>query len=220
VLPRRGNGKIVYAFGVRWLALVLLAPALASADPGPGPGLGRFVFTFYWIAEEREVPARPQTYVYDSRCLPVAAVSLKFLRQLAMEGTGLLSDGRLLNFDARCLCSWEGVACFKEVTDERRWGIGVDDRPLQPFRSVAVDNNVIATGTRLYVPDLEGLVMPGAPPWGGFVHDGCVVADDRGGAIDGQQLDFFVGTKGSYKMLDRDLHRPSVRVYDGGDRCR
>src|SRR5262249_49056806 len=148
------------------------------------------------------------------------SVSLRFLRQLAMEGTGLLTDGRLLNFDARCVCSWEGVACFKEVTDGRTWGIGVDDRALVPFRSVAVDNEVIATGARIYVPDLDGLVMPGERPWGGFVHDGCLVADDRGSAINGQHLDFFVAEKAFWKLIDRDLRARSVRVYDGGARCR
>ncbi len=204
---------------MRALCAVLLVSAVARADRDPGPGLGRFQLTFYWVAEEREAPAPPQTFVFDSRCLPVASVSLRFLRQLAMEGTGLLTDGRLLNFEGRCVCSWEGVACFKEVVDERQWGIGVDDRALVPFRSVAVDNAVIPTGARLYVPDLEGLAMPGAPPWGGFVHDGCLVADDRGGAIDGLKLDFFVGQRALYKLVDRDLHRPTVRVYDGGSRC-
>src|SRR5262249_45940526 len=178
--------------------------------------LGRFQLTFYWVADERDTPGRPETFVYDSLCLPVASVSLKFLRQLALEGTGLLTDGRLINFEARCLCSWEGVACFREVVDERRWGVGVDDRALVPFRSVAVDNEVIATGTRLYVPDLDGLIMPGAAPWGGFVHDGCLVADDRGSAIGGQHLDFFVGTRAHYRAVDRDLRQPTVRVYDGG----
>jgi 3D (Asp-Asp-Asp) domain-containing protein len=206
---------------VRPLLLVLICAGAARAEPSaePGPGLGRFAFTFYWIAEERDTPARPQTWIFDSRCLPVAAVSLRYLRELATEGTGLLGDGRLVNFEDRCICSWEGVACFREVRDERRWGIGVDDRPLVPFRSVAVDNAVIATGSRLYVPDLDGLVMPGAPPWGGFVHDGCVTADDRGSAIGGQHLDFFVAERGFFKLVDRDLHQKTVRVYDGGGRC-
>jgi len=192
---------------------------IAAADSAPGAALGRFTFTYYWVAEERDVRVRPEAWLYDSRCLPIAAVSIPFLRQLAMEGTGLLTDGRLINFEARCSCSWEGVACFREVTDDREWGIGVDERRLVPFRSVAVDNAVIATGTHLYVPDLDGLVMPGEAPWGGFVHDGCLVADDRGGHIDGDHLDFFVAKRGFYKHVDRALHAPSVRVYVSDERC-
>jgi 3D (Asp-Asp-Asp) domain-containing protein len=196
--------------------------AVAEA-PGPGAALGRFAFTYYWVAEETAEDARrraAETWLYDSRCLPVAGVSLAFMKQLAMEGTGLLTDGRLLNFEARCSCSFSGIACFREVKDDREWGIGVDERRLTPFRSVAVDNDLIATGTRLYVPDLDGIAMPGAPPWGGFVHDGCLLADDRGSAINGQKMDFFVGKKGFYKALDQALRQRSVRVYAAGDRCR
>jgi 3D (Asp-Asp-Asp) domain-containing protein len=201
------------------LTSVLLVAVAARAEPQPGPGLGRYVMTFYWVAEEAETRGRPRVIVTDSLCLPVATVSVPFLRQLAMEGTGLLTDGRLLNFEARCACGFAGVPCFMEVIDDRRWGIGVDDRRLVPFRSVAVDNALIATGTRLYVADLDGLAMPGDPPWGGFVHDGCVLADDRGSAIKGAKLDFFVGRKRHYRELDRLFRRGQVRVYEGGARC-
>jgi 3D (Asp-Asp-Asp) domain-containing protein len=206
---------------VRTLPLaVLLVTSTAAADPqDPGPGLGRYAMTFYWVAEESETKAPPNMWVYDSMCLPVAAISVSFLSRLAMEGTGVLTDGRLINFQDRCACSWSGTACFKEVTDERDWGIGVDDRALAPFRSVAVDNALIATGTRLYIPDLDGLVMPGEAPWGGFVHDGCVVADDRGSAIDGPHLDFFVGWKRNFRQIDKLIDRRGVRVYEAGARC-
>jgi 3D (Asp-Asp-Asp) domain-containing protein len=218
------------AGSVRRVASVLLVATLAiflcvaaRANPGlepePGAALGRFIFTYYWIAEEHDTKGAPQIYVFDSQCLPVASISLRYLARLALEGTGLLTDGRLLNFEARCHCSYEGVACFHEVLDDRRWGIGVDERPLVPFRSVAVDNEVIATGTRLYVPALDGLTMPGEPPWGGFVHDGCLTADDRGSAIGGQHLDFFVARKGFYKELDHLVGKPNLQVYLAGERC-
>ncbi len=95
--------------------------------------------------------------------------------------------------------------------DEREFGIGVEVRGLTPFRSVAVDDRVIPIGTHIYVPDLDGVVMPGVPPWGGFVHDGCLVADDRGSAIGDQHLDFFVAAKVFYiSSLDaRVLRRGS-----------
>jgi len=201
------------------VALLLSSSTAARADPEVGTGLGRFLMTFYWVAEERETRGQPNTYVYDTQCLPVAGISVAYLRQLAMEGTGLLVDGRLLNFAGRCACSWSGTACFAEVRDGRRWGVGVDDRPLRPFRSVAVDNALVPTGTRLYIADLDGLVMPGEPPAGGWTHDGCVVADDRGSAIQGAQLDFFVGRRAHYKDLDRLFRRNEVRVYEGGSRC-
>ena len=77
----------------------------------------------------------------------------------------------------------------------QQWGTAGSGRPLQPFRTVAVDPKLIKLGSLLYVPLLEGRTMPGRAPWGGFVHDGCVVADDTGGGINGKQLDLFVGAR-------------------------
>jgi 3D (Asp-Asp-Asp) domain-containing protein len=178
---------------------------------------GRFQLTFYWVADEKDAPGRGNALIYDSSCAVLGVTTLAFLRSLALEGTGALVDGRTLNFDARCACGWVGVPCFREV--DERWGFGVDGRRLRPFRSVASDPGVVPTGTVLYIPDLDGVEVPGEPPWGGFVHDGCVVADDRGSAIGGAQLDFFVGQKDLYKILDKRLHRPVVWVYGGDGRC-
>jgi hypothetical protein len=65
--------------------------------------------------------------------------------------------------------------------------------------------------------------MPGRPPWGGFVHDGCLVADDTGGGIKGKQLDLFVGRKGNYLGLSGSggshAWARHVPVYDGSSRC-
>ena len=96
-------------------------------------------------------------------------------------------------------------------------------KPLQPFRTVAVDRTLIKLGSLLYVPDLEGRTMPGRAPWGGFVHDGCLVADDTGGGITGNQLDLFVGRKAYFFSLSG--HRGShawarhIPVYDGSKIC-
>lgn len=197
------------------LLLLLVTRAFAKEEP-----YGRFQFTFYWVAAEREARGKPDAYIaniYDQTCAILGRTTLAFLRNLALEGTGELDDGRVLNFDARCACGWVGVPCFREITD--RWGIGVEGRRLRPFRSVASDPGVVPTGTVLYIPDLDGLEMPGEAPWGGFVHDGCVVADDRGSAIGGAQLDFFVGRKDFYKEIDKRLHRPMVGVYGGDEHC-
>ena len=75
----------------------------------------------------------------------------------------------------------------------------------------------------LHVPLLEGRMMPGRAPWGGFIHDGCVVADDTGGGIKGKQIDLFVGRRGYF--LGMSGHRGShawarkVPVFDGTKLC-
>src|SRR5262249_44370468 len=106
-----------------------------------------------------------------------------------------------------------------EVDTLHPWGIGVLDRALAPFRSVAVDPNVVPIGARLYVADLDGVRVPGEAPWGDFVHDGCVVADDRGGAIAGRHIDLFAALRPYYVALDSMLARRTVMIYDGGGRC-
>ena len=96
-------------------------------------------------------------------------------------------------------------------------------RALQPFRTVAVDRNLIKLGSLLYVPDLEGRTMPGRKPLGGFVHDGCVMADDTGGGIIGNQLDLFVGRKAYfYGLASRGGSHAWARntpVFDGTGIC-
>ena len=154
-----------------------------------------------------------------SSCEAITEVTKDFSAALELQGTGKLKDGRVLNIWGHCRC--EHTPCFK-VT-ESQWGTAGSGKPLQPFRTVAVDPKVIKLGTLLYVPLLEGRTMPGRPPWGGFVHDGCVIADDTGGGIDGNQLDLFVGRKGYYLGISGSAGSHAwarhVPVFDGDKIC-
>lgn len=166
------------------------------------------------------VPSDNVTLYSDvDSCEPIAEVSREFANQLALQGTGKLKDGRLLNIWGRCNC--DHSPCFK-VTDTQ-WGTAGSGKSLQPFRTVAVDPRIIKVGTLLYVPLLEGRTMPGRSPWGGFVHDGCVVADDTGGGIDGNQLDLFVGRKAYFLGISGSggshAWARHVPVFDGSKIC-
>lgn len=160
--------------------------------------------------------------LYDDHtgsCKPVAEVSKAFAVELALQGTGRLRDGRILNIWSLCRCDYS--PCFK--VSRAKWGTSGTGRALQPFRTVAVDPRVIKLGTLLYIPELEGRLMPGRSPAGGFVHDGCVLADDVGGGIKGAELDLFVGRRGWYHGLAGrgGNHRwaKSVSVFDGSKHC-
>ena len=158
--------------------------------------------------------------VYEGgSCQQIAEVTREFAGQLEMQGTGKLKDGRVLNIWGPCRC--DRSPCFK-VTNAT-WGTSGSGRALQPYRTVAVDPRVIKLGTLLYVPVLEGRTMPGRAPWGGFVHDGCVVADDVGGAIKGKQLDLFVGRRGHHLGLSGSggshAWARGVQVFDGTRIC-
>lgn len=164
-------------------------------------------------------PADLVTLYSAGGCSAVAEVTKDFASELELQGTGQLKDGRVLNIEGHCRC--EKSPCFK-VT-EAKWGTAGTGKALQPFRTVAVDPKVIKLGSLLYVPLLEGRTMPGRAPWGGFVHDGCVVADDTGGGINGNQLDLFVGRKGYYLGISGTGGSHSwarhVPVFDGGKIC-
>jgi 3D (Asp-Asp-Asp) domain-containing protein len=205
-----------------------------SDEPKP---LGQFNITFYYVIGEDEVAKKPvaandnhaelaaidndpHVTLYEAgSCKEIADVTAEFANQLAIQGTGKLNDGRVLNIWGRCTCGHS--PCFK-VT-ENQWGTAGTNHPLQPFRTVAVDPKVVKLGSLLYVPLLEGRTMPGRPPWGGFVHDGCVVADDTGGHIDGNRLDLFVGRKAYFLGLSGSGSSHAwarhVPVYDGSKFC-
>jgi 3D (Asp-Asp-Asp) domain-containing protein len=226
-------------------ASLITQPTRESSDE-PKP-IGEFNVTFYYVIGEDEIVAsrvekktvakvandnaaeltsvapdldQDQVNLYEAgSCDTIASVSHEFASQLAIQGTGKLHDGRVLNIWGRCKCS--NSPCFK-VT-ENQWGTAGSNHPLQPFRTVAVDPKVVKLGSLLYVPLLEGRTMPGRAPWGGFVHDGCVVADDTGGHIDGHRLDLFVGRKAYFLGLSGSGSSHAwarhVPIYDGSQIC-
>ena len=204
-------------------ALISSVPRLSTETEAEGPvpdgkagrRMGSFKLTYYWMAAETRGGRRVQ--LYNKHCKPVAKVSRAFERRLRMEGGGVLRNGRVLTYSGRCDCPRS--PCYRNARRGHRWGTGVRERPLSPFRSVAVDPKHVSIGTALYIPELDGLTMPGRAPWGGFVHDGCVVADDQGGGVRGRQVDLFAARKGHYRALDRRHRLKRVTVFDGGQRC-
>jgi 3D (Asp-Asp-Asp) domain-containing protein len=230
-------------------------PTPKEKEEAPKP-IGDFSITFYYVVTEDEVVAKKkpvvvaandnvridesdpelasiappvspdQVKLYDSSCQPISEVSREFASQIALQGTGKLKDGRVLNIWGACRCEDQAGArrnspCFKVTAAQ--WGTGGTGRQLQPFRTVAVDPKIVKLGSLLYVPLLEGRQMPGRSPWGGFVHDGCVVADDVGGGIKGSQLDLFVGRRGWFLGMSgkegSHAWAKSVPVYDGTKLC-
>jgi 3D (Asp-Asp-Asp) domain-containing protein len=192
----------------------------ARARPEPGPSLGEFRLTYYWVTDEDEFTGDADTPIYDDDdgvCDVLGTVPAEFADSLDLEGTGRLADGRVINVDGACACPRS--PCFVEVDAEHPWGYGVQNRALEPYRTFAVDRDVIEYGTTLYVPDLDGVMVPGDAPWGDFVHDGCVLAGDTGGGIVDMHVDWFVALRASYLDLDGRLDLDMVTVHDGGARC-
>lgn len=186
-------------------------PALAQATlyfPG------RWRLTEYWIAEEHAAPHERRPARIARRDGTTLAWSCPtFLADLTMEGTGRTWDGRLLNWDARV----QGRACFVEVDrDAYPFGIGVAGYALVPWRSLAVDRRYIPIGHTVEMADLAGMPLPD-----GSRHDGCFVAVDGGGAINGHHIDLFVPSADAWRELSRAGYLPSYvrQVIVDAPRC-
>jgi 3D (Asp-Asp-Asp) domain-containing protein len=178
----------------------------------PLVGVEAWALRFYWLAREEdydepnEIEYRDpdEVELYTPRGFYLGAVPDRFAWALRMEGSGLMSDGRVINYAGPCGFGYG--TCFEELdVSQHPFGRGSKRRPLVPFTSVAIDQRLVPMGEPLYIPELDGLPLPD-----GSVHDGCVRADDTGGGIKGQKLDFFVVTYGNFRFLLSELWGRSV----------
>ena len=166
-----------------------------------------FALRFYWLALEDDFDepdeigfADPDAVsLYTKEGFFLGAVPEKFAWSLRMEGSGLMSDGRILNTSGKCRYGYG--TCFEQLDVTRHpYGRGAGPRPLVPFKSVAVDPRLIKIGEPLYIPEFDGMRLPD-----GSMHDGCVRADDTGGGIKQRKMDFFVVTYGNFRFLLSEL---------------
>lgn len=189
------------------LALTLAAPALAS----PHRKLGRVLVTFYWVVDESSPRYRGNrdATLRDARGRVIARTTAKFRRDVLMEGTGWLRDGRTVMY-------------YRKVGGENRfritrakYGLSVTGRPLVPYRTIAVDRRFVKLGSTICIPQLKGTRLPD-----GTIHDGLFVASDTG-RFRGAHIDIFTGAgpKASAPFVRRGYgSRSRVTIYHVTDR--
>lgn len=194
----------IYLFFVFGITVALFAPIVevfANEEleqqelPKNLKKLGELKPTFYWVAIETKDGLPRTNPLKDLNNRVLANVSDKFLRDLKMEGTGRLLDGRIINFHVR-------------VDKEIRWricppsapyGYGLEEYVLKPFRSLAVDPNVIPIPSRVYIPAAKGTKLPD-----GSIHDGYFEAVDIGEAIQNQRIDVFTSMGDQSEVFHRN----------------
>lgn len=71
-------------------------------------------------------------------------------------------------------------------------GSGAGGRSMVPYRSIAVDPDLIPLGSVLFIPAARGAVVT-TENGETHIHDGYFYAADTGGAIDGNHVDVFIG---------------------------
>jgi 3D (Asp-Asp-Asp) domain-containing protein len=171
----------------------------------------RWALRFYWLSLEADYAASisanvprggacalpPNRWVelYTQEGYFFGRVPERYACSLKLEGSGLMRDGRIVNYTGSCKFGYG--TCFEQLDiSDYPFGRGAGQRPLIPFKSVAVDPRVIRLGEPLYIPEFDGMALPD-----GSIHDGCVRADDTGGGIKGRKMDFFVVTYGNFRAL-------------------
>src|SRR5262245_50760534 len=160
-------------------------PAQCESQVPPGfRPLGDFEYGFYrtldeaseeWRRDERTEPLRTR----DGHV--IARVGARFRRQLDIEGSARLRDGRIVNVEGKI----DGESRFLVVEQAPLRG-GVPAYKLVPYRTGAVDSRRTPLGTVLFIPALVGIRLPS-----GQFHDGFCFAHDTEAAADG--IAIFVG---------------------------
>ncbi len=199
-----------------WMSPCLPSPAVIK-EVTSGQDQGIFDLTHYWLAEEKksELATIPLRLNQGTR-----RISKRFATSLRLQGSGLLRDGKLVQYTGLCsgrLPKKGGIACLKgRLVNQRRYplGRGASGMPLVPFRSLAVDSRRITLGSRIYIPSLKRWFRSR-----GVKHDGCFLADDEGGRIRQVRLDLFVGTRRLFRLTVGRLPR-FVRLYLQHPRCK
>jgi 3D (Asp-Asp-Asp) domain-containing protein len=189
-------GPVLRARAAEGTAEEVAKPPAQPCCGYPLVGEKGFALRFYWLAmEDRFHPDDDHLAIYSRDGFFIGAYPSAFIKSLLMEGSGVLADGRLINYSGRCRF---GVGTCYEPLDEAQYpfGRGAGRRALVPFKSVAVDPRLVAIGEPLYIPEFDGLVMPD-----GTRHDGCVRADDTGGNIKRREMDFFVVSRDNFRRL-------------------
>jgi 3D (Asp-Asp-Asp) domain-containing protein len=77
-------------------------------------------------------------------------------------------------------------------TKSEGFGDGVKNYRLIPFRTIAVDKDIIPYGTVIYIPKVKGKTIE-LPNGEQVTHDGYFFAGDTGGAIKKNHIDIFTG---------------------------
>jgi 3D (Asp-Asp-Asp) domain-containing protein len=166
-----------------------------------------FALRFYWLTEEasfedpiaRKFGNPDAITLFTPQGYYLTAVPERFAWNLRLEGSGLMEDGRVINYTGPCRYGYG--TCFEQMdVREYPFGRGAGNRPLIPFKSVAVDPRIVPIGEPIYIKEFDGMILPD-----GSIHDGCVRADDTGGGIKKRKMDFFVVTYGNFRFLLDEL---------------
>jgi 3D (Asp-Asp-Asp) domain-containing protein len=155
--------------------------AMTEARAGKAP-LPALQVTLYYTALEADYARGTDAAFRDRSGIVLRRGSAEFVAAAAIEGSVRFDDGEVLNYDRR-------------IGSEVRWlrteaQLGLDARgcELVPYRSAAVDPQVVPLGTLMLLEETRNMPLPD-----GSLHDGIWLAADTGDAILGYRIDLYTG---------------------------
>jgi 3D (Asp-Asp-Asp) domain-containing protein len=185
-----------------------------AEKPGPimtvaaarAAGAEVFRNTYYYFPQESDFGGK-RVSIHDPSCKRIDRVPADFYAAVCVQGSGRLSDGRTVSFARnRCSCAVRcgrtgQRICFSPLSPEEfPWGRGARGTAITPLRTIAVDSDLIELGKTVFIPEYAGLPMDAE---GKEHHDGCFLAEDRGGAVKGRHLDVFTGDVGTMELWNQ-----------------
>lgn len=162
---------------IQQTALDLLKAMHPLTELKKGEVIGKFLDTYYFNVMEENYPGKQTVPVKGPGGKIIAKVTPGFWEHLSVEGTGILRNGKVLNWS-------EKLNCFVYVEAPMANGTC----KLEAFRTVASDPKVIPPGTIIKIDETVGLKLPD-----GTVHDGIWRVEDSGGDVRNGHLDLYVG---------------------------
>lgn len=176
-----------------------------AAIAAPPTQSTRVAATIYYIPNETKFGGSTRTMRIRNADGKMVSVSVKesFYQAIKIQGSGILNDGRTITIYGKG--GWQ-------FTD-KRYGLGTAQKPLIPFRSVAIDHEQfpnLNNGDKIFIPSTRGMKIPGTT----LVHDGYWIVSDVGLAIKGKHIDMFVGDMHYYEFM-RYVNDPKNFVESG-----
>jgi 3D (Asp-Asp-Asp) domain-containing protein len=171
--------------------LVLFALGSFSARAADDP-LGKFRNTYYYMIFESDYPkGKRDTEILTMDGTVLAKVTAAFMKDLMIEGSAKLRDGRTVNWAGRV----DGKSRY-HIT-KLPWGRGTGACALSPFRTIAADPTQIPSGAVVKIAETVGMKLPD-----GTVSDGVWRAEDTGSAILHDRIDLFIGRRSDAHLLE------------------
>lgn len=170
------------------------------------PAGEKFQGTYYWTYNPADEPVDMTTPLVGMKDLSgavIATVPEALAERIAMEGSGFLPDGRLLNLANDS--GWPGSRFLEVDQSVAPWGYDAQGQALVPWRSLAADPTVIPSGSDVYIKEFDGITVPS-----GLVHDGWFKAVDTSHSFSGFQVDIFTATYPHYQAINTQLNELSV----------